>query len=161
MDCCVASADLPQDKDLIRYMKLIDVVCPKGHIAFDVWVKTLEPQDCPACNALVTRTQRCGAQTKRIFLSAPSITPNGTQPERNTGRPKGPAPVDTQKVAAEVKFEVEQKWQRYSDPTIAEHHVGREINEAAGIADHRGNEKPIPKPDPITFRKPTPAECAG
>jgi hypothetical protein len=132
-------------------MKLIDVVCPSGHIALDVCVADLTVR--PSCGF-------CGMSTERAWLSAPGITPQGTRPERNTDRPKGPAPVNTTRIAEEVKFEVEQKWLRYSDPKVAEQHVSREINEAAGIADAMGNEKPIPKPDPITFAKPSPAECA-
>lgn len=128
--------------------KLIDVVCPTGHVARDVWFDTV----CPPCC-------RCGQPTQRAWLSAPSITPNGTRPERNTERPAAPPRVDTKKIAEDVKFEVEQKWLRYSDEKIAEQHISREINEAAGIADAQGNEKPVPTPAPITFAKPTPAEC--
>lgn len=136
-------------------MKLIDVACPAcGHVLLDVWVRTLDPHAWPVCS-------ECGTQTERVLLTAPGITPQGTRPERNTDRRQGPARVDTQRVAADVKLEVEQKWLRYSDPAIAEQHVSREINEAAGISDAAGNEKPIPTPAPITFAKPTPAECAG
>lgn len=135
-------------------MKLIDTACPKcGHVTVDVFVRTLEPALLPQCH--------CGVQVERKFLSAPSITPNGTRPERNLGRSQGPPPVDKKRIAEEVTFEVEQKWLRYSDPTVAEQHVSREINEAAGICDAAGNEKPIPTPDPITFAKPTPAECGA
>jgi hypothetical protein len=130
-------------------MKLIDVACPKcGHVTVDLCVRTLEPALLPQCHL-------CGVQVERAWLSAPSITPNGTRPERNTDRKQGPPPVNTTRIAEDVKFEVEQKWLRYSDPTIAEQHVSREINEAAGI------DKPIPTPDPITFAKPTPAECGA
>jgi hypothetical protein len=131
--------------------KLIDMACPGcGHVKRDVFT-TLDAATWPMCD--------CGVQMERAWLSAPSITPQGTRPERNTDRPRT-ATVDTKRIAAEVKQEVEQKWLRYSDEKLAEQHVSREINEAAGIADAQGNEKPIPKPDPIVFAKPTPAECA-
>lgn len=133
-------------------MKLIDVACPEcGHVTTDVFVKSLAAHDYPVCE--------CGAQTARVFLTAPSITPQGTRPERNTSRPKAAPPVDTKRIAEEVKQEVEQKWLRYSDEKLAEQHISREFNEAAGIADALGNEKPIPTPAPITFAKPTLAEC--
>jgi hypothetical protein len=96
----------------------------------------------------------------RAWLSAPSITSQGTRAERNFERPREPK-VDSAHIARETAFEVEQKWLRYSDEQIAEQHISREINEAAGIADAAGNEKPIPKPDPITFAKPSLAECAS
>ncbi len=129
----------------------IDVVCAHGHESIDVWVDTSEPL--PSC-------AWCGEPTERAWLSAPSITPGGTRAERNTDRQVGPPPVDAKQIARDTAFEVEQKWLRYSDPKVAEQHVSREINEAAGIADAAGNEKPIPKPDPIMFAKPTAAECA-
>lgn len=136
-------------------MKLIDVGCPRcGHIVLDLCVKSLEPALLPQCD-------KCGVQVERAWLSAPSIMPGGTRAERNTDRPYSPPPVDTKHIAADVKFEVEQKWLRYSDPTVAEQHVSREINEAAGCADAAGNEIPIPTPEPITFAKPTPAASAG
>lgn len=133
-------------------MKLIDLVCLSGHIHRDVFVKTLETWTLPKCH--------CGAPSIRAWLSAPSITPQGTRAERNTSKTAGPSKVDEKKIAADTMFEVEQKWLRYGDDKIAEQHVSREINEAAGIADAAGNEKPIPTPDPITFAKPTLAECA-
>jgi hypothetical protein len=142
-------------------MKLIDLICEAGHIHEDVFVENLDGASLPVCQCLVTRTQRCGKPTQRAWLSSPSITPQGTKLERNRSVASGPPPVDEKKIAAEVMFEVEQKWQRYSDPKVAEQHVSREINEAAGIADASGNEKPIPKPDPITFAKPSLAECAS
>lgn len=134
-------------------MKLIDVVCQNGHLHQDVFVESLDVWLLPNCD-------RCGEPTVRAWLSAPGITPQGTRPERNTSRPSAPPKIDEKKIAADVMFEVEQKWLRYSDPVLAEQHVSREINEAAGIADALGNEKPIPKPAPIEFTKPTPAECA-
>jgi hypothetical protein len=120
-------------------MKLIDVACLNGHVTVDVFV---EGGECPACE--------CGAATERTwaFVKAPG---------RNTDRPAGPAKVDTKAIAAETKFEIEQKWQRYSDPQVAEQHVSREINEAAGIADAQGNKKPITMPAPITFKAETAA----
>jgi hypothetical protein len=141
-------------------MILIDLICEAGHIHEDVFVENLDGVSFPTCQCLVARNKRCGKPTQRAWLSAPSITPRGTRAERNTGASSGPPPVDEKKIAADVMFEVEQKWQRYSDPAIAEQHVSREINEAAGIADAAGNEKPVPKPDPIMFAKPTLAECA-
>lgn len=86
-------------------------------------------------------------------MSAPSITPQGTRPERNTDRHRLNR-VNTKAIAAETKLEIEQKWLRFSDETIAEEHVKREINEKAGIADAAGNELPVPKPAPITFANP-------
>ena len=131
-------------------MTFIDLVCPLGHVHVDVLVDS--PANRPRCH-------QCELPTQRAWLSAPSITPQGTRAERNTDRKVEPK-VDAKRIAADTAFEIEQKWLRYSDPTVAEQHVSREINEAAGIADDRGNEKPIPKPDPIVFSKPTPAECA-
>jgi hypothetical protein len=136
-------------------LKLIDVACPKcGQVTVDVFVQTLEPALFPYC--------QCGAQVERAwaFVKAPGITPQGTRPERNTDKPVGPQRVDTKAIAEETKFEVEQKWLRYSDEKVAEQHVSREINHKAGIADEAGNEIPVPKPAPITFPKPSLAECA-
>lgn len=138
-------------------MKLIDLTCPKGHIHTDVFVDSLDAL--PTCVCLVMRGVVCGLQTERAWLTAPGITPRGTRPERRV-EPAGPPPVNKKKIAEETTFEIEQKWARYSNPQVAEQHVSREINEAAGIADAAGNEKPIPKPDPIMFAKPTAAECA-
>ena len=135
-------------------MKLIDVVCPSGHIQFDVFVKTLDKSAYPLCACLVTRTKRCGQQTERAWLSAPSITPQGTRPERNTDRPPSPAKVNTQAIALETTREIEAKWTRYRDPKLAEQHVSREINHKAGIADEVGNTIPIPKPAPFQVTKP-------
>ena len=137
-------------------MTLIDLVCPSGHFTYDAVV------DCVCSRPLCAHplgTSQCGLVTKRAWLSAPSITPGGTRAERNTDRKVAP-PVNKKKIAEDTTFEIEQKWARYSDPVVAEQHVSREINEAAGIADAAGNEKPIPKPDPIMFNKPTLAECA-
>ncbi len=131
--------------------KLIDVVCSQGHIAIDVYT----PLDAlPAC--------ACGAPTERAwaFVRAPGITPNGTRPERNTDKPRVAPKVDTAAIAVEKTFEVEQKWLRYGSDSLAEQHVSREINHAAGIADELGNPKPIPKPAPIVFEKPAMAACA-
>lgn len=128
-------------------MKLIDVVCSQGHVAVDVFVKVLT--ELPVC-------KKCGAETERAWLSAPSITPQGTRAEINTDRFK-PKKIDTKAIAAEVTQEVEQKWLRYSDEKIAEQHVSREINEKAGIADAMGNPTPLPTPAPITFAKPAEA----
>lgn len=128
--------------------KLIDTVCPRcGFIKEDVWVGSLEAAQMPLCNG-------CGTQTERAWLSAPSITPQGTRPEVNTSRPAAPARVDTKAIAAATKAEVEQKWLRFSDERVAEQHVQREINHKAGLWDASGNEVPIPKPAPITFAKP-------
>jgi hypothetical protein len=135
---------------------LVDVACEAGHFRSDVWIDTAEPL--PPCVCLVTRGKRCGLPT--IRASAPNITPQGTRAERNFERPREPK-VDSAHIARETAFEVEQKWLRYSDEQIAEQHISREINEAAGIADAAGNEKPIPKPDPIMFAKPSLAECAS
>lgn len=81
--------------------------------------------------------------------------------EHNTSQPLSPTAINKKAIAEQTMQEIEQKWLRYSDPAIAEQHVSREINEAAGIADAAGNEKPIPTPAPIMFAKPSPAECAG
>ena len=132
--------------------KLIDVVCPLGHIAEDVWAEDLK--SLPLCVS-----KACGLPTKRAWLSAPSVTPNGTRPERNTDRPR-PKRVDTTAIAVETKLEVEQKWLRYSDEKLAEQAVSREINHKAGMADEMGNPTPLPKPEPITFAKPAEAMAA-
>lgn len=141
----ITAQALQQDEDL---MTLIDLMCADGHLRKDAFVDN--PASRPECRV-------CGRPTWRV--DAPSITPNGTRRERNTDRKVEPR-VDAKRIAADTIFEIEQKWLRYSDSTIAEQHVSREINEAAGIADDRGNEIPIPKPDPIMFNKPTLAECA-
>ena len=130
-------------------MTFIDLVCSAGHLSRDVFVES--PASRPEC--------MCGHPTQRAWLSAPSITLQGMRPERNTDRRVEPK-VDKKRIAEETAFEIEQKWARYSDPAISEQHVSREINEAAGIADAQGNEKPIPKAPPIMFEKPSPAECA-
>ena len=123
--------------------RLIDTACAGcGHVEVDVWVTSLEPARFPNCHV-------CGVQVQRAWLSAPSITPQGTRPERR-GAPRAPERVNTKAIVEDATFEIEQKWQRYSDPQIAEQHVSREINEAAGIADAAGNEKPVPTPAPIT-----------
>lgn len=132
-------------------MTLIDLVCSSGHVHVDVLV------DSPASRLIC---HLCGSETQRAWLSAPAITPGGTRAERNTDRQSDPPPIDKKKIALDTTFEVEQKWNRYSDPKVAEQHVSREINEAAGIADYRGNEIPIPKAPPILFEKPSLAECA-
>lgn len=127
--------------------KLIDTACPGcGHVAVDVWVTSLESARFPQC-------YECGVQVERAWISAPSVTPQGTRPERNMATPARSAAVNTKAIAEETTFEVEQKWLRYSDPKIAEQHVSREINEKAGIADAQGNEKPIPKPAPIVLQR--------
>lgn len=122
--------------------KIIDVVCPTGHIARDVYT---ELNALPVC--------RCGEATTRLwaYVKAPGITPQGTRPEVNTDRPTL-RKVDTKAIAAETKLEVEQKWLRYGDEKVAEEHVRREINHAAGISDVAGNETKIVMPDPITTR---------
>ncbi len=138
---------------------LIDVVCTAGHITRDEWVDTATGS-LPSCaNGKPGGKAICGLPTQRAWLSAPSITPNGTRPERVVAS-AGPLPVDKKRIAEETTFEIEQKWNRFSDPQVAEQHVSREINEAAGIADAAGNEIPIPKPAPIMFEKPKPSECA-
>ena len=130
--------------------RLIDTLCPScGHVEIDTFVTSLEPARLPSCHT-------CGVQVQRAWLSAPCITPQGTRPERR-GAPRPPERVNTKAIVEDTKFEIEQKWQRYSDPQIAEQHVSREINEAAGIADAAGNEKPVPTPAPLTFAKPTAA----
>ena len=130
--------------------QLIDVVCPAcGHVAIDVW---LVERVYPVC-------VQCGVQTERAWLSAASITPQGTRPERNTDR-RRPQKADTKKIAAETKFEIEQKWLRHSNDALAEQAVSREINHKAGIADDMGNPLPIPKPPPITFPNPMTAAAA-
>jgi hypothetical protein len=130
--------------------KLIDVACPGcGTRKADVWTDAL-----PTCS--------CGAEMERCwaFVKAPGITPNGTRPEVGCDV-SAPSKVDTKAIAAETKAEIEQKWLRYSDEKIAEQHVSREINEAAGIADAQGNEKKIEMPAPIMFEKPIPAASAA
>jgi len=119
--------------------KLIDVVCPQGHITVDAW--WVDGQ-MPACV--------CGQPTVRAWLVAPGITPQGTRPERAVAESRRPPGVNTKAIAEATQFEIEQKWQRYSDPHIAEQHISREINEAAGVADAAGNPLPVPTPPPIT-----------
>lgn len=104
----------------------------------------------------------CGGGTERCwaFVAAPGITPQGTRRERNTDPPPKPTRIDTKAVAAETKAEVEAKWLRYANETVAEQHVSREINEKAGIADAGGNLLPMPTPPPITFPKPPGAATA-
>ncbi len=131
-------------------LKLIDVACPGcGRVTVDMFVKSLEPALLPLC-------RQCGVQVERAwaFVKAPGITPQGTRAEINTDKPRIQR-VDSTAIAAETALEVEQKWLRYSDEKIAEQHVSREINEAAGIADSQGNEIPIPKPAPLVFEKPS------
>lgn len=121
--------------------RLIDLVCPRcGCLWLDAWVTTLEAALLPSCE--------CGAQMERLWLVAPSITPNGTRPHVNTERPTLNR-VDTRAIAAETTQEIDQKMLRYSDPVIAEEHIRREVNAHL--------EQPLPTPPPITFAKPTPA----
>lgn len=127
-------------------MKLIDTACPKcGQVVTDVFVMRLEPALLPLCE--------CGAQVERAWLSAPSVTPQGTRPERNTDKAPKPSKVDVKAIARDTTFEVEQKWTRYSDPKLAEQHISREINHKAGIADETGNKLPDPKPAPFQVLK--------
>jgi hypothetical protein len=123
------------------------MACPNGHVSRDVWVSKLgETRDCPACFSQMARTW--------AYVKAPGITPQGTRPEINFGpAPQAPR-IDTKAIAANTAQEIEQKWLRYGDEKIAEQHVSREINEAAGIADAVGNLLPAPTPPPITFAKP-------
>lgn len=133
--------------------KLIDVACSHcGHVEVDVWVEHTDD---------VVRCRMCGGAARRAwgFVKAPGVTPQGTCPEVNTDRVYEPR-VDTKAIAAEKKLEVEQKWARYADETIAEQHISREINHKAGMSDEAGNLLPPPSPAPITFAKPSPAECA-
>ena len=126
---------------------LIDMVCPNGHVHIDVLVDSLSSTGrtkCGTCNESLTRTW--------AFVKAPGITPQGTRPEVNTDR-YYEAKVDTKAIAADTTFEIEQKWLRYSDETIAEEHVRREINEAAGI------DNPPPTPDPLVFTNPAAARA--
>lgn len=136
-------------------MKLIDTVC-RGcrHITRDVWVENLQ--------SIALHCHLCGATVERAwaFVKAPGITPQGTRAEINTDPLPKPKHVDTKAIAVETMQEVQQKWLRYSDETIAEQHVSREINEKAGLADAQGNLKPTPTPPPITFEKPSISECA-
>lgn len=136
-------------------LKLIDVVCPSGHIAIDVFVRGLAAENCPDC-------KKCGAKTERLwaYAKAPGITPQGTRTEINTDGPGRPKTVDIAAIAAEKSREVADKWLRYSDDKVAEQHVSREINERAGITDAQGNEKPVPTYAPLTFDKPSAAEFA-
>lgn len=127
--------------------RLIDMACSHcGHVEIDVWVSRLDA---------VLNCHICGGEAKRAwaFVKAPGMTPQGTRPEVNTDVVR-PRLVDTKAIAAETKLEVEQKWLRYSDERVAEQHISREINEAAGISDAAGNEKSLPTPPPITFPKP-------
>jgi hypothetical protein len=146
-----ASASLQEEEDL-SLKKLIDTVCPQGHIKRDVFTVLPVAMQCHVCGETVERLW--------AFAKAPGITPQGTQPEINTDGPARPKKVDTQAIALETMREVKDKWLRYSDDKIAEQHVSREINEKAGLADAAGNEKPLPKQDPITFAKPALSECA-
>lgn len=132
--------------------KLIDTVCPQGHIARDVWATLPVDLNC----------WECGRSVERLwaFVKAPGITPQGTRAEVNTDPPSQPRKVDTQAIALESKREVEDKWLRYSDEKVAEANVSREINHRAGICDVAGNETPLPKQDPIVFQKPALSECA-
>ena len=136
--------------------RLIDTSCPGcGHIAIDVWVENL--------SAINLACHKCGTAVERAWagVKAPGITLQGTRPEINTDGPSRPKPVDVKAIAAKKTHEVQDKWLRYSDEKIAEQHVSREINERAGIADAQGNEKPVPKYEPITFEKPSAAEFAA
>lgn len=108
---------------------------------------------CPDC-------LQCGRPTQRSwsFVKAPGITPQGTQPEFNRERPRLNK-VDVKAIAAETKLEIESKYLRYSNEAVAEEHVRREVNHAAGICDAAGNETPLPKAPPISFDK-SPAAAA-
>ena len=126
----------------------IDTVCPAcADQQLDVFVE--RGGDKPLCS--------CGARVERLWLSAPGITPQGTRPERRVAEAPREKRVDVKAIAAETKAEVEQKWLRYSDEQVAEQHVSREINHAAGMADELGNLTPLPTPEPITFAKPAEA----
>lgn len=127
---------------------LIDLVCPTcGRTALDVWVLHVGTENMPAC--------ACGTPMVRnwAFVKSPGVTPQGTRPERNTDQAK-PEKVNTAAIARETQVEIEQKWLRYGNEQLAEQHVSREINHAAGMADEAGNVKPIVKPAPIEFANP-------
>lgn len=132
--------------------KLIDTVCPRGHIARDVFATLPVELNC----------WECGLRVERLwaFVKAPGITPQGTRPEINTDGPSRPNKVDTKAIAIETKREIEDKWLRYGDEKIAEQHVKREIDHKAGLCDAAGNETPLPQQTPITFEKPALSECA-
>lgn len=127
--------------------RLIDMACSQGHVKNDVWVDHLDA---------TLNCHICGGESKRTwaFVKAPGMTPRGTRPEINTdvSRPKR---VDTKAIAADTKFEIEQKWLRYSDEKISEQHIQREISEAAGL------DKPMPTPPPLTFPKPPEAAASA
>ena len=102
---------------------------------------------------------RCGVETQRAWLSAPSITPGGTRVEVNTDRPAPPVPVDVKGIAREMTTMVDERRATYGDERSAEQNVWREINHASGLTDTHGNEIPIPMPDPITFKNPAEANA--
>ncbi len=130
--------------------KLVDAVCTDcGQESYDVWTSDGRLPWCKECHGVQTRLW--------AFVRAPGITPNGTRAEVNTDPPPQLNRVDTKAIALETQREVEDKWLRFSDEAIAEEHVRREVNEAAGISDAAGNLLPVPKPDPLTFAAPAEA----
>jgi hypothetical protein len=139
--------------------KLIDTVCPSGHVEKDVFVDSLIAL--PPCRRRTEWTERCGLPVERAWLSAPSITPNGTRVERNTDRPAVEAPVDAKAIAREMTTMVEERRATYGTERSAEQNVWREINHANGVTDHLGNPTPAPMPEPITFKNPAAANATA
>lgn len=101
---------------------LVDTRCENGHVHRDVWAEVGQGPG----NALALCCFECGGIVFRV--DAPAITPNGIPADREIDVPHIPK-VDTARIAADTIKEIEEKWNRYSDPVVAEEVVGREVDE--------------------------------
>ena len=122
---------------------LVDVRCEKGHVIRDMWVSlpvNLDDYGCTKC--LLDSGGESGGRLTRA--DAPAISPNGIPADREIDIPQIPK-TDTAAIARATAAEIEEKWNRFSDPKVAEEVVGREVDEH--IHD------PLPEVPALTFAR--------
>jgi len=96
---------------------IVDLRCSQGHYFKDVWCIVPIEGNFPC--------SECGAQLMRA--DAPRVSPQGIPADREVDVPRV-GRVDTAAIAAETAKEIEAKWDRFSDPKVAEEVVGREVD---------------------------------
>ena len=116
---------------------LVDVRCENGHFVRDVWAEVGQGAGKPLalmcdCGGLVFRAD------------APAITPNGIPADREIDIPRETT-VDTAAIARETAAEIEAKYARFADETVAEENVSREVNEHIN--------DPLPEVPELTFQR--------
>lgn len=115
---------------------LIDTRCENGHVHRDVWAEIgFGPG-----RSLALCCYECGGMVFRA--DAPAITPNGIPADREFDVDRPPV-VNTKTIAEATAKEIEEKWNRFSDPKAAEENVGREVD--AHIHD------PLPETPDLSF----------